>query len=317
MNIPKPPSFLLAALLIAFPLTSEADPVEKPKSTKPEKVRIPHEVVEIAGWHVHVDTSLLEGEHKELGDLALKVLEQRLHRIIMRIPEEPMKKMQEVPIYFDRAHPLGNAHFHPSAGWLKGHGYDPAMAKAIHITHAKDLVRAAKTPRGGCVILHELAHAYHDRELGFDHEEILATYRKFADTGKFDMVPYSNGKVRPHYALTDHKEYFSEITEAYFTGNNIYPFNQYELMKEHPESARLVAKIWGVKPNVTISDKPTDLSDLGHHDLRILATLKSQRGDYDEALETIAKAEEKSPGNERLAGERERIEKAKAEAQKQ
>ncbi|NNC87096.1 MAG: metallopeptidase [Akkermansiaceae bacterium] len=298
------PTFTLAALLFT------ASPA--PAADQAEMVRIPHEVREIEGWTVQVDTSLLEGKHKPSGDLALKVLEQRLHRIVMRLPEEPVARMREVPIYLDRAHPLGNAHYHPSAKWLERHGYDPAMARAIHITHARDLVRAAKTPRGGCVVLHELAHAYHDRVLGFDHKEILATYRKFGDTGKFDMVPYSNGRVRPHYGLTDHKEYFSEITEAFFTGNNIYPFNQLQLMEAHPESCRLVARIWGVKPSVSIEKDP---GKLGHHDLRILATLKSQRGDHDEALEILGKAEEKSPGNERLAGERERIEAAKKEAE--
>ena len=49
---------LLALACIAFTTAQAED------STDVELVRIPHETMEIEGWTVHVDTSLLRGEHK-------------------------------------------------------------------------------------------------------------------------------------------------------------------------------------------------------------------------------------------------------------
>ena len=226
--------------------------------------------------------------------------------IVLRLPAEPVKRMQEVPIFFDRAHPLGNAHYHPNPGWLKARGYDPAMGRAVHITHAGALIGEARGPNQRSVMLHELAHAYHHRVLGFDHPEIIAGYKAFCDTRKFDRTAHTSGRQIPHYGLTDHKEYFAEMTETFFVGNDYFPFNHYQLYHEHPESYALLAKIWGSKirpPKTNESGNPNIL------ELRILATLMAQRGEFDEALSMVAKAEERSSDAEgRLASLRNMIE---------
>jgi len=272
----------------------------------PETIRIDHQIREIEGWTVHVDPSLLEGEHKETGDLALRILGERLHEITLMLPAEPVAKLKEVPVYLDRAHPLGNAHYHPDGGWLERHGYDPAMAKAVHFTGAASLIREARSPHRSSVVLHELAHAYHDRVLGFDHPGILAGYKVFCDSRLFDQVATVGGTTRPHYGLTDHKEFFAEMTETFFVGNNYYPFNHIQLHRKHLPTYELIAEIWGsdIKPPVAEdSGAPSIL------DLRILATLMAQRGEFDEALALVAKALDRDADREgRLASLRESIE---------
>lgn len=298
----------LAALVAGFSAT--ATPEKTPGEV--EVVRIDHKIQQIEGWNVHVDVSLLEGEHKETGDLALRILAERLHQISLRLPAEPVARMKEVPIYIDRDHPLGNAHYHPDAGWLSRHGYDPAMAKAIQLTRAASLIHEARSPDSGSVVLHELAHAYHDRVLGFDHPEILAGYKEFCDSRKFDNTAHVAGGNRPHYGLTDHKEYFAEMTETFFVSNDYYPFNHYQLYQEHPLTYELIGRIWGSKMKPPVSDDSRGPSIL---DLRILATLMSQRGDFDEALALVAKAEERSSDREgRIASLRKQIEEQRAEA---
>lgn len=276
-----------------------------------EPVRIRHQIHEVEGWKVHVDASLLEGEHRETGDLVLRILKERLHEIILRLPAEPVAQMKEVPIYVDRNHPLGNAHYHPAAGWLSARGYDPAMAKAVHLTHAASLIREARNPNSGSVVLHELAHAYHDRVLGFDHPEILAGYRAFSDSRQFDQVPHTSGRTKLHYGLTDHKEFFAEMTETFFVGNDYFPFNHYQLFVEHRPSYELIARIWGseIKPPVTEAGGQSLL------DLRILATLKAQRGDFEGALALVAEAEARDSDREgRIASLRAQIEQQRAGA---
>ena len=48
-----------------------------------------------------------------------------------------------------------------------------------------------------------------------------------------------------HYALTDHKEFFAEMTESYFGTNDFFPFNRGELLEAEPEIHRLLETIWG------------------------------------------------------------------------
>ena len=53
-----------------------------------------------------------------------------------------------------------------------------------------------------------------------------------------------NGKRVRHYGLTDHKEFFAEMTEAYFGMNDFFPFNRAELMTAEPELYELLRTIW-------------------------------------------------------------------------
>ncbi len=278
------------------------------KTKKVEKIRIPHKVMQIEGWTVHVDKSLLAGKYKKMGDLALKIVGQRLHQITLKIPAGPLKKMQEVPIYLDRKHPIGGAHFHPGGKWLADRGYDPAMAKAVQIADVGRLIASARRPSGGEVMLHELAHAYHNRVLGFNHQGIIEGYKQFRASGKFEMVPVTGGVKRPHYGLMNPMEYFAEMTEAFFVVNDFYPFVRTELAKEDPHTYHLMGKIWGVRTG------PARKRRLDRQDLMILATVKSERGLHDEALKHLDEAEKRAPGNERVASLRKRIEAAKAKA---
>ena len=47
-----------------------------------------------------------------------------------------------------------------------------------------------------------------------------------------------------HYALTDHKEFFAEMTESYFGSNDFFPFNRAELKDAEPEVYELMKQVW-------------------------------------------------------------------------
>ena len=59
------------------------------------------------------------------------------------------------------------------------------------------------------VMLHEMAHAWHDQVVTFKDPEILAAYKAAVESKKYDEVLHMNRKTPRHYALTDHKEYFA------------------------------------------------------------------------------------------------------------
>jgi hypothetical protein len=98
------------------------------------------------------------------------------------------------------------------------------------------------------VILHELAHAYHDQVLGFDEPRIKEAYEKYKKSGRGEKALLYDGKRVKHYALTNHKEFFAEMTESYFGVNDFFPFNRAELKEAEPEIHALMADIWEAPP---------------------------------------------------------------------
>ena len=95
------------------------------------------------------------------------------------------------------------------------------------------------------VILHELAHAYHDQVLGFDDAGIIKAYKKAMKEGIYDKALLFNGREVKHYGATDHKEYFAESTEAYFYHNDFYPFVRAELKQHDPVGYAEMERVWG------------------------------------------------------------------------
>ena len=95
------------------------------------------------------------------------------------------------------------------------------------------------------MILHELAHAYHDQILGFDKPEVISAFKAASDAGLYEKVLLYTGQRVKHYALTNHKEFFAESTEAYFGVNDFYPFVRAELREYDPRTFRLMEDIWG------------------------------------------------------------------------
>ncbi len=215
-----------------------------PAEARRPAIEIEHEVRDVEGWQVHVDRRLLAGEHQDTGRLGLRVLEMQLFDITLVVPADRLAKLREIPIFLDLDHPLNNLQYHPSVGWLKNNGYDPAMQQAVHIPNVERLINIRRSGRMPWVVLHELAHGYHDRMLGFDHAEIREVFEKARDSGKYDKVLNIDGRRVRHYAMTDHKEYFAELSESYFGMNDFYPFVRSELKEFDPAGYALMETIW-------------------------------------------------------------------------
>ena len=219
------------------------------KSNKPKSNFIEHLIRDVEGWQVHVDIALLQGEAEPVGRQALRNLSNKLYDVKQVVPADKIKELQKVPIYLDHRHKLGAMQYHPGAGWLRGNGYDPAMVKAVHIPRAQGLINAIKRNRQPWVILHELAHAYHDRVIGFDHEPIIQAYDRVVAAKIYESVLLIDGKDVRHYALSNHKEFFAEMTECYFATNDFYPFVRAELKQYDPRTYKMLSEVWGPPPN--------------------------------------------------------------------
>ena len=214
---------------------------EKPEPSKP----ISHTDRKLEGWTIRVDDRLLKGPDEELGTKSLKFLENKLSDIKVVVPEDKLKKLQAVVIVLDLSHgKLGPMQYHPSAGWLKNNGSSTDLEKCVHIPRAADVAVKRNINEQPWVILHELAHAYHDQVLGFDEPRVREAYDAYKKSGHGDKTLLFNGSRVKHYALTDPMEFFAEMTEAYFGVNDFFPFNRAELRESEPEILELMKRVW-------------------------------------------------------------------------
>lgn len=222
-------------LLTATPSRAPAEPA-RPTS---------HTLRQIEGWSVRIDDRLLQAPQDGLGTRALRFLENKLADIRAVVPADRVKKLQSIPIVLDLTHgKLGPMQYHPAAGWLQANGYSTDLAKCVHIPRAADLPTKRNINEQPWVILHELAHAYHDQVLGFDEPRIKEAYEKYKKSGHGEKVLLYDGRRVRHYALTNHMEFFAEMTEAYFGVNDFFPFNRAELKEAEPEIFTLLKDIW-------------------------------------------------------------------------
>jgi hypothetical protein len=209
-----------------------------------------HSERNLDGWTVRVDDRLLTADHAQLGERAVKLLNARLVAITAVVPERQLAALRAVRIQLDLDYAgLRPMQYHPDAEWLKLKGYSESLARCVHIPDAADFLSPFENRRMPWVILHELVHAYHDQVLGFDEPRIIATWKAFKDSGKYTSVMTSTGVRREHYGLTNHKEFFAEMSEAYLGSNDFYPFVAGELKEAEPEVFSLMAEIWGPMPD--------------------------------------------------------------------
>ena len=215
-------------------------------ASPPPAVRFDPVEREIEGWTVHVEPSLLEGEESELGARALRMLADHLNRIAILMAEERLKEVRTLEIWIESDHPVLKAmQYHPSRAWLEEHGHDSRLAKMVHIPRASALVERRQLVKHPMVVLHELAHSYHDQFISFDNPRIIEAYEAAQSSGSYDEVLLFTGDRVRHYAMTNHKEYFAEATEAYFYRNDFYPFVRAELAEHDPVVHELLVEIWG------------------------------------------------------------------------
>ncbi|MEQ1860816.1 MAG: hypothetical protein ABMA13_12850 [Chthoniobacteraceae bacterium] len=212
---------------------------------------------DISGWTVHVGNAL-DGAAAERALVQLKA---QLDDIIRVVPPAAVVELKKVPLYvspeYDGVRP--RAEYHPDAGWLRANGRDAAMTKAVEFTNVR--IFDAEVKRMPVFVLHELAHAYHDRVLGFDQPEIIAAFEHAKAAKSYDAVERQRTDGKPNtreraYAITNHKEYFAETTEAYFGRNDFFPFTRDELKQHDPEMFAILERLWSATPQPRIRSNP-------------------------------------------------------------
>jgi len=199
----------------------------------------------IQGWTVFIEPVMVGEQQSESDRRALQMLGNHLQRIEILVRPKALEKLRKVPIWIERNHPRSKTMcYHPSVSWLEANDHDPRLAKCVHITQANQLISAQQMLKHPAVVLHELAHAYHDQFLGFENAEVEAAFLAAKQSGGYDLVMDHLGNNVRHYGMNNAKEYFAESTEAFFYRNDFFPFVRSELKQHDPLMHELLNKLW-------------------------------------------------------------------------
>ena len=211
------------------------------------------QVRSVRGWTLRIDERLITKD-AAIVEKAVVLLDAQLAKIERLLPAKVVARLRAVPINFTLPYVAGRgtAEYHGGLAWVKQAGREIALAKAIEFTNIARFEPEIR--RMPVLVLHELAHAYHDQVVpgGYQNPEILAAFRQAKAAGTYDAVKRWTGekfveKPSKAYAMTNQMEYFAETTEAYFDRNDMEPFDRAELKAKDPTVVPVLEKLWGLR----------------------------------------------------------------------
>ena len=203
-----------------------------------------YELQRIEGWPVLVHKKLLA--KKDLAERTLRQVRVQLYNITRTVPKKAVERLRDIRIWVEESKKVACMCYHPSKGWLQGHGFNPEKAKSVELGNPRTFLDW--TVHQPSMVLHELAHAYHHQVLGYDHPGIKAAYKKAKEKGSYESVLYFRGNSKRAYAMNNDQEYFAELTEAWFGTNDFYPFVRAEVLTHDPEMAKVLKEVWENPP---------------------------------------------------------------------
>ncbi len=220
---------------VAHPV-AEAPQIYEPTSS--------YTVKDLAGWKVYVRNSLLPGgENAETGTEAIDRLTDAMLRLKTWIPAGPLARLLEVKIWLEwdsTNGPWGRTsgyQYHPGRDWLLDMDFNPEKHKCVEFGNTVSLAKRAPDSTVS-VLLHELAHAYHDQVLTFEDPDVLAAYQRCVE-----------GTAYPErdWVKSNHKEFFAGGTTRYFGTQE----EREALGERDPVLEEFLQKTWGT-PNATM-----------------------------------------------------------------
>ena len=199
-----------------------------------------YEHFEVEGWDVRMSNDY--ADHPDKKKLILNEIEQQLEAINNTIPQSALSKLKRTVFWIEyRNRPEKGASYHPSRDWLIKHGHNPDKAGGIELQFNFYLWRKEQP----WIALHELSHAYHHKYLGYDNSMVIQAFKDAHLSLRYNGVEHVNGSTKKAYAMNNKKEYFAELSEAYFGYNDHAPFDRKALRIFDPIGFKMVQTAWG------------------------------------------------------------------------
>ncbi|MFT5127969.1 MAG: hypothetical protein ACI8W8_001577, partial [Rhodothermales bacterium] len=199
---------------------------------------------DVHGWRVLVNPDLVAHESYAA---VMKELDVQLFRIGRRLPPAAVRELRKVSLWMelDASQPLCMAYHPIGTDWLALNQLNPDKQGGVDTGSAVRFLEW--TQQQPWMVLHELAHAFHDRlPKRFENPVVLGAFEHARDSGIYESVLRWSGRKERAYAMNNQMEYFAEITEAYFARNDYYPFVRAELARHDPRGLKVMKSLWGV-----------------------------------------------------------------------
>lgn len=203
-----------------------------------------------ADYPIYVETSLQDD--KALYKKSTEKLIKKLAEIEAILPQKAFKKLKKVPIY------LMHGETAPMGGLARGMSYyrrgEPNYRKTIDsrwqhvivINSATNYVSLGKVWSVKALV-HEYAHAWHLLNFPDKHWPIKNAYQAAKDSQRYRNVKNNKGDIKKSvYAMTNHLEYFAELSAMYFSTVDYCPFDRQTLKSFDKKGFDMVEKVWGI-----------------------------------------------------------------------
>lgn len=203
----------------------------------------------IQGFTIYTELKSYK-QNYQLTIKALHILNEKLKEILdLPIADYKKQLLQQTAIFLDWNTDSGIARYHSSLGWLQVNEMSIEKFQNIEISNIREFVERSYQNQK-YVILHELSHAFHDKQFHYQDQMISNAYYNAIDQELYQDVSYQNynGSYRSHviaYGMKNEREFFAELTEAYFGTNDYFPFNRNEIQRHDPVAYQMLQSIWG------------------------------------------------------------------------
>ena len=198
-----------------------------------------YQLFEVEGWAVRMSNDY--SKHSDKKTLILEELRQQLKAINNIVPQSALSQLDKTVFWIEyQSRPEKGASYHPSQDWLIKHEYNPDKAGGIELQFNFYLWRKEQP----WIALHELAHAYHHKHVGYDNSMVFQAFEKARLSLRYNSVEHVNGSTKKAYAMNNKKEYFAELSEAYFGYNDQEPFDRDALRRFDPVGFKMVQTVW-------------------------------------------------------------------------
>lgn len=194
------------------------------------------------GFTLRIDKSESTLSRREFEEVEAAI-DSCLAEMVRMVPPGPLVEMRKIPVTVRRSASASSAMY----DWRQD---DESLVlltpwQGVVVNNWYEFIRTSREDQP-LALLHEFAHAYHHQVLGEDHPGILKAYGDAMSQNLYQSVKrLGQARPEPAYATTNDKEYFCELTEAWFGANDFFPFNHHDLLRYDPCGAALMQEIWG------------------------------------------------------------------------
>ena len=206
---------------------------------------------QIQGWTVHIIASEVS-DKPEQAEAMLWYMRGQLTDIVQRLPADKVKLLRTVEIWINNDADEDDDGCNVACYIPQNYGgsefYEDRRETVI--LRNFDYILGAAWCCTDTLMIHELAHAYHDLFLedGFYNDDIEDAYDEAKESGKYDenavMYPWWDPLFVEHYGMTDASEFFATMTETFFLDYKTYPFNIAMLWSHDRDVYDLIYRAW-------------------------------------------------------------------------